>query len=226
MSEVNGGYGRDGDMEAEIAEILAECSSGADTASSAGDDISEMARRYGVKVPERGAREEKPLYGGYVGAYPREDYGASSVGKAPSYQYPPVYYPPKPRQEYDEKGGRIIYDADSQPGYGYGYGGGAPIEYGRYEQPKYASSDKIPSAAERRKMNFSNDGVKVVYDADTSPKTAGEAPFENIGDKNAPVKVSDGTDKTQRKAKKPKKSKAKKNGEMTKGKRALKVFIP
>lgn len=203
MGQTNNGYGRDGDLDSEISEIIAQCAQNIPEEDTPADDIGEMARRYGIDV---GAAGMPYVSGG-------TPYGA--YGGAPA----------QPSQ-YDENGGRIVYDADMQKagqaqGYAHGYQQGYPQGYAPGYPPQAGA---IPSAAERRKKAeaVQPEGARVVYDAATSGKTAYEAPFDNIGNTKTAPKVSDGKEKSRADRKKEEML----PGQLTKGQRICKVFLP
>lgn len=219
MSDTNTGYGRDGDIDSEVAEILAEYDSQYAPLDS-DENIREMAQRYGVDVS--------------ASYYPREAYPPYSApgGQAAPY-VSPMQYPAAPPSRYDENGGRIVYDADAQP-----YTPVVQQPYIYYPQgsrgysqtpPAAEPRQAIPSAAERRKNRAQDSSsVHVLYDAETSEKTAYEAPFENIGEQPQSVSVSDGIEKNRKKEKQAKKKKQpQRNAEgLTRTQRFFKVIVP
>ncbi len=211
MSDTKNNYGRDGDLDREVAEILAECERDSSSSGSS-EDIREMARRYGVDV---GGGSMDPRY---------------EPSQSDATYYMPPYYPPRqdvsmPHEQYDKNGGRIVYDADA-PMQGRVYPYSVPYERTARPEP---SAGSIPSASQRRKnreQNAQSSSVHVLYDADTSAKTAYEAPFENIGDKKDEPAVSDGIEKNRKKkTKKVKEPKTDANG-LSKTQRFFRVFIP
>lgn len=201
MSDSEKKYGRDADLDSEIAEIIAECDSSTDS-SVYTEDISEMARRYGVDVGS------VPPQGNY---YPTESYRGSSLYDTERY-YNNI--PPVPKEQFDENGGRIVYDADS----------------GMYGKIRNQQPDSIPPLSERRKklQSEADTGMRVLYDADTSAKTAYEAPFDSLGESNHAPAVSDGIERHHREKKNRKKAKKQPElkGGLTKRQRFFKVFIP
>lgn len=203
MNESERKYGRDADLEAEIEEILSECSS-SENSPVYSEDIGEMAQRYGVSlgsVPEQSYYNDVP-FSGYADNS-RRMYGS---------------YPSNQQDIYDENGGRILYDADIN-------------SHGRVYNAKQnipPLSERRKNIAET-----ADSGLRVLYDAETSAKTVYEAPFENLSTSDSLPEISDGTERHRREKKKNKAAKKKKyskepelkNG-LTKKQRVLKVFLP
>ncbi len=216
MSDTQKGYGRDGDLDREVSEILSEYDA-AGSSTGSGEDIREMAKRYGVDV---GGASFPPSHDPSVGSsYPTEN---------PYYPYYQPYSAP-PQAPLDENGGRIVYDADApMPGGAY-----PPVYNSRSARDNGANSSQnsIPSAAQRRmnrekQAKMQSSSVHVLYDADTSAKTAYEAPFENIGEKKEAAPVSDGIEKNRKKSSKKKKQPERDANGLTKTQRFFRVFVP
>ena len=228
MSDNKDAYGRGADLDGEISDILSEVSGY--TGKHSGDDsISEMARRYGVSVT--GAPSDRS--GDYEPRYP---------DPAPTYRAQPRggQTPPAPKDKYDEKGARIVYDAGEEDTSAVG----GRIAAGRAATSRSAENTVPLSVAERRRMiREKSEQVRVLYDEDTATHASKEAPFEPIGDKKELPPVSDGRERRERrerpanpdpkknagkgkKKKKNKKNGAAENGELTRVQRIFKSFIP
>ncbi len=219
MSDNKDVYGRGADLDGEIADILSEVSSQRRQAQ--GDDsISEMARRYGVDVS---------------GSSAYTDYGADRTERTPSYRSAPDRQTYAPRTDddrfdrtastrskydkYDEKGARIVFDAQEDPSVV-----GGRLAAGRSANSR-SSENSVPlSVAERRRMiREKSENVRVLYDEDTATHAEKDAPFETIGERKPLPPVGDGKEKREGREKKKKKKEKK---EMTRGRRIMKSFIP
>ncbi len=228
MSENKDAYGRGADLDGEISEILTEVSGY--TGKHSGDDsISEMARRYGVRVTDPsvgGGYEPRPVQpAGSYRAQPRGD------GRIPS----------PPKDKYDDKGARIVYDAGDDEENAIG----GRIAAGRAASSRSAENTVPLSVAERRRMiREKSEQVRVLYDEDTATHASKDAPFDPIGEKKPLPPVSDGREHREKrdraekpelrkpsagntkKKKKKKKAAAEKKGELSTTKRIFKTFIP
>lgn len=119
-----------------------------------------------------------------------------------------------------------IYPSD---GYAYDYSFGNRPQKKSDNAPVFINGQRVVFDAdiEAQKAKSTKGGdssagsVRVIYDADTSAKTAYEAPFEDFGELR-----DEEEDERKKSSKKPKKEKLQKEKELSKGKRILKVFTP